>query len=123
MGQFMIRRVATGMKFDLKAGNGEVIATSEVYASEAACRRGMESVVKCAAAKKVEDQTDGGFQTLTNPKFELYTDKRGQFRFRLRSRNGKILISSEGYTTKAACLGGIESVIENASAPTAFSPR
>lgn len=115
MRRFLIRSVATGVKFDLKAANGEVIATSEVYASEVACRRGMESVVKCAAAAKVEDRTEADFPVLTNPKFELYTDKRGQFRFRLRSRNGKILIFSEGYTTKAACLGGIESVTENAA--------
>ena len=34
MGKFVIRRTNTGIKFDLKAGNGEVIATSEVYSSE-----------------------------------------------------------------------------------------
>jgi len=113
MGRFVIRPVPTGVKFDLKAGNGEVIAVSEVYSSEAACRRGMESVRKCAACGKIEDLTTGTPQALTNPKFELYRDKRGQFRFRLYSRNGKILIFSEGYTTKAACLGGIGSVVEN----------
>ena len=44
MGKFVIRNTATGVKFDLKAGNGEVIATSEVYASKASCLNGIESV-------------------------------------------------------------------------------
>ena len=46
MGKFVVRKTNTGIKFDLKAGNGEVIATSEVYASEAACKNGVESVKK-----------------------------------------------------------------------------
>ena len=44
MGKFVIRKTNTGIKFDLKAGNGEVIATSEVYASEESCRNGIASV-------------------------------------------------------------------------------
>ena len=44
MGKFVVRETATGSKFDLKAGNGEVIATSQVYASKASCLKGVESV-------------------------------------------------------------------------------
>ena len=40
MGKFVIRTVNSGIKFDLKATNGQVIATSEVYTTEAACRNG-----------------------------------------------------------------------------------
>ena len=47
MGKFVVKNTATGVKFDLKAGNGEVIATSEVYSAEAACLNGIESVRKC----------------------------------------------------------------------------
>ena len=39
MGKFLIRKTNTGIKFDLKAGNGEVIATSQVYKSEASCKK------------------------------------------------------------------------------------
>ena len=49
MGKFVIRQTETGYKFDLKATNGQVIATSEVYTTEAACIKGTESVAKCAA--------------------------------------------------------------------------
>ena len=114
MGKFAIKRVTTGIKFNLKAGNGEIIATSEVYSSESACKNGIESVRKNAPIANLEDQTVEGFETLTNPKFEVYTDKAGEFRFRLKARNGEIIAVSEGYTRRSSCLNGIESVRKNA---------
>ncbi len=114
MGKFVIRTVPSGIKFDLKATNGQVIATSEVYTTEAACRNGIESVRKNAAAAKLENQTEEGYATVTNPKFEMYQDKAGEYRFRLKARNGEVIAVSEGYTTKASCLNGIESVTKNA---------
>ena len=113
MSKFVIRQVASGVKFDLTAGNGQVIATSEVYETLAACRNGIRSVQKNATAK-LEDQTTPSFKTLTNPKFELYCDKAGAFRFRLKARNGAIIAISEGYSTHAACENGIQSVQKNA---------
>lgn len=114
MGKFVIRKVASGVKFDLKATNGQVIATSEVYNSDAACKNGVESVRKNAAIAKLEDQTVENFETVTNPKFEMYTDKAGEYRFRLKARNGEIIATSEGYVAKASCENGIESVRKNA---------
>lgn len=113
MGKFVIRAVNSGVKFDLRAANGQVILTSEVYASAAACRKGIESVRKCAAAT-VEDLTVQSGQSLSHPKYQLYRDKNGGYRFRLRSRNGKIIAVSESYTSCAGCLAGIESVRQNA---------
>ena len=114
MGKFVIRETKTGIKFDLKAGNGEVIATSEVYTAEKTCLNGIESVRKNAVEAKLEDQTVENFETVTNPKFEVYVDKAGEFRFRLKARNGEIIATSEGYKTKASCENGIESVKKNA---------
>ena len=114
MGKFVIRKVSSGIKFDLKATNGQVIATSEVYESEAACKKGIESVRKNAPIAAFEDQTAEGFEVATNPKFEMYQDKAGEFRFRLKARNGQIIATSEGYTTKNACENGVESVRKNA---------
>ena len=51
----------------------------------------------------------------TNPKFEIYEDKAGEFRFRLKARNGEIILSSEGYKAKASCKNGVESVRKNAA--------
>ncbi len=114
MGKFVIRKTGTGVKFDLKARNGEVIATSEVYSSEDACRNGIASVVKNAPVANVEDQTVENFETAKNPKFELYTDKAGEFRFRLKATNGQIIAVGEGYKAKASLLNGVESVRKNA---------
>ena len=115
MGKFAVKKVKTGIKFDLKAGNGEVIATSEVYSSDAACRKGIESVRKNAVEANLEDQTVEDVVKVTHPKFEMYTDKAGEFRFRLKAKNGEIIAVSEGYKSKASCLNGIESVRKNAA--------
>ena len=115
MGKFVVKTVKTGFMFNLKADNGEVIATSEVYSSEAACRKGIASVAKNAPVANVEDQTVEGFETLKHPKYEVYTDKAGEFRFRLKAKNGQIIATSEGYKAKASCENGIESVRKNAA--------
>ena len=113
MGKFVLRETATGFKFDLKATNGQVIATSEVYTTKAACLNGIESVrVNCVG--EVEDQPVEPVVAVKHPKFEMYTDKSGEFRFRLKARNGEIIATSEGYKTKASCENGIESVKKNA---------
>ena len=49
-----------------------------------------------------------------HPKFEIYTDKAGEFRFRLKATNGQIIAVSEGYKAMAGCKNGIESVKKNA---------
>ena len=113
MGKFVIKQTATGYKFDLKAGNGEVIATSEIYTTEAACIKGLESVKACVIGE-VEDQTVEPIEAKKHLKFELYADKSGEFRFRLKAKNGQIIATSEAYKTKASCENGIESVKKNA---------
>lgn len=114
MGKFLIKKTNTGVKFDLKATNGQVIATSEVYASDAACKKGIESVAKNAPIAAVEDQTVEGYAVEKHPKFEIYTDKAGEFRFRLKATNGQVIATGEGYKTHANCLNGVESVKKNA---------
>jgi len=114
MGKFVISANKNGgYHFNLKAGNGEVIAVSETYSSLDSCKNGIESVRKnCGAA--VEDQTVSNYQQVKNPKFEIYADKKGEFRFRLRAANGEPILASEGYTAKASCKNGIASVGKNA---------
>ena len=114
MGKFVIRKTNTGIKFDLKASNGEVIATSEVYSSPDACQKGIASVQKNAPIAAIENQTVEGFAVEKHPKFEVYTDKAGEFRFRLKALNGQIIAVSEGYKAMASCMDGIESVKKNA---------
>lgn len=114
MGKFVIRRTNTGIKFDLKAGNGEVIATSEVYKFLNSCRNGAASVKKNAPIANLEDQTAEEYAKEKCPKFEMYIDKAGEYRFRLKATNGQTIATSEGYSAKAGCLNGIDSVKRNA---------
>ena len=114
MGKFAVKETATGFKFNLLASNGQIIGVSEVYSGKEACLNGIESVRKNAEAANLEDQTADSVVSAVNPKFEIYTDKAGEFRFRLKARNGEIILSSEGYSAKASCENGIESVRKNA---------
>lgn len=114
MGKFAVKTVKTGIMFNLKANNGQVIATSEVYNSDAACKNGIESVRKNAPIAPIEDQTVEGFAVEKHPKFEVYLDKAGEYRFRLKARNGEIIAVGESYKSKASCLNGIESIKKNA---------
>ena len=115
MGKFVINKTNTGYTLALKASNGQTIATGgEVFNTLASCKNSIESIAKNAPIANVEDQTVEGFEKAVNPKFEIYTDKAGEFRFRLKARNGEPILASEGYAAKASCENGIESVRKNA---------
>lgn len=114
MGKFVIKKTNTGVKFDLKATNGQVIATSQVYKTAVTCKKGIASVAKNAPVAAVEDQTVEGYAVEKNPKYEIYTDKAGEFRFRLKATNGQVIAVGEGYKTHANCVKGVESVKKNA---------
>ena len=114
MSKFVIRTVHSGIKFDLYAPNGQSILTSEVYTTDDACKKGIASVAKNAPIAAVENQTVEGYAEEKHPKFEVYTDKAGEYRFRLKATNGQVIAVSEGYKALAGCLNGIESVKKNA---------
>lgn len=114
MGKFYIKKGKSGFTFNLKADNGNIIAVSEVYAAVSSCKGGIESVRKNSVEAKLEDQTLEGYKAETNPKFEIYLDKKKEYRFRLKARNGEIIASGEGYKTKKSCLNGVESIRKNA---------
>ena len=113
-GKFVITTAKNGeFTFNLKASNGEVILTaSETYTTLDACENGINSVKKNALAH-IEDQTREEKQS--NPKFELYQDKAGEFRFRLKAGNGQNIGKSEGYKAKASAKKGIASIGKNAA--------
>lgn len=116
MGKFVIGQTKNGgFRFNLKAGNGEIIATSQTYKAEASCRKGIASVIKNAPIAAIEDQTVEDFAVERNPKFEVFTDKAGETRFRLKAANGQVIANSEGYSAKKSCLNGIKSVAKNAA--------
>ena len=115
MGKFVISKAKNEeYTFVLKATNGQVILEAgETFSSLASCKNSIESVKKNALAH-VEDQTVEGYETVTHPKYELYEDKGGEYRWRLKARNGEPIGKSEGYKAKASAVNGIESIGKNA---------
>ncbi len=114
MGKYVVSTQKTGFNFQLKAGNGEPIMTSEIYATKKACLKGIESVRSNAPVAKLEDQTLKDFKDEKNPKFVIYKDKAEKVRFYLTAKNGEKIGASEPYNSKQSCKNGIDSVIRNA---------
>ena len=124
MGTFIIKKTPTGaFNFSLLAANKEKIAvSSQVYTTKGACKKGIASIgvnaVKCIESGKIEDNTLKNPEPQTNPKFEIYFDKAGLYRYRLFASNGEsIAICEAGYKSKSGCMNGIKSVAVNAVNP------
>jgi uncharacterized protein len=104
MGKFEVKTRKNGeFQFNLKAGNGQVILSSEGYTTKANCLNGVESVKKNA-------QDDN--------KFDRKTATNGKYYFNLKATNGQIIGSSEMYESASGMENGIESVKKTAPAAT-----
>jgi uncharacterized protein YegP (UPF0339 family) len=121
MGKFIIKKTPTGgYNFSLFAANKEKIAVaSQIYTTKAACRTGIASVgknaAKCIAEDRIVDTTLQTVEDKPYPKFEIYLDKAGLFRYRLYASNGEsIAMSEEGYKSKNGIKNGIKSIAANA---------
>ena len=111
-GKWDIRRAKDGrFFFSLYASNHTVIAYSQIYSSTSAVTTGINSVIANAPKAEIEDTTLKKAVSLPCPKWEIYFDKAGEYRFRLYAPNGLVVChSSHGYSTKSGCKGGIESI-------------
>ena len=112
-GAFEIKKSKDGrFVFNLYAANHVIVATSQVYSSSQSAVNGINSVIANAEKAAIEDQTLKNFTPQSFPKWEIYIDKAGQFRFRLLASNGSCICHSQGYTQKSTCKKGIESIIK-----------
>ena len=111
-GKFDIKKAKDGRYFfSLYASNGAVIAYSQIYSSISAVTTGINSVISNSAKAEIEDTTLKKHVALPCPKWEIYIDKAGEYRFRLYATNGQCVChSSHGYSSKPGCKGGIESI-------------
>lgn len=87
-------------RFNLKAGNGQVILTSQGYASRAGCDNGIESIRK---------------HGVQHDFFEKKTSSDGKFYFVLKAANSQIIGTSQRYADEAGCDNGIDSVKRHAA--------
>jgi uncharacterized protein YegP (UPF0339 family) len=99
-GKFEISKSASGHRFNLKSGNGEIVFSSENYESESAAREGAESVMNNA---------------MEDARYERKTDASGANYFVLKAGNGEIIGRSETYSSEQALEKGIQAVKMNAS--------
>jgi uncharacterized protein YegP (UPF0339 family) len=99
MGKYVMKQTAGGSwRFNLKAGNGETILSSENYNTKAACQNGIDSV-------KNNSPIDA--------RYERKTSTAGQPFFNLKASNGQVIGTSEMYSSAAAMENGINSVKNN----------
>ena len=114
-GRFEINKTKDGKKFffNLYASNKVGIATSQMYSTAQNALNGVKSVITNAPKAPIEDQSLKSYETLPYPKWEIYIDNGGKFRFRLNASNGSCVCHSQGYTTKTACKNGINSIIRS----------
>lgn len=104
MGKFVIKKRTNGeYQFNLKAGNGETILTSEGYTTRQNCDNGIESVRK---------------NSLDDSKYEKKTATNGKLYFVLKATNGQVIGTSEMYDSESGRNNGIASVKENAPKAT-----
>ena len=114
-GRFEINKSKDGKKFffNLYASNKVGIATSQMYSTSQSALNGVKSVIANAPKAPIEDQSLKTYETLPYPKWEIYVDNGGKYRFRLSASNGNCVCHSQGYTTKNACKNGIDSIIRS----------
>jgi len=99
-GKFELKKASDGQyRFNLKAGNGHVILSSELYTEKRGALSGIESVKRNAPIDE---------------RYERKENKKGEPFFVLKASNGQVVGQSESYSSAAAMEGGIESVKKNA---------
>lgn len=104
MGKFVITKRSNGeYQFNLNAGNGQTILSSEGYSSKAGCDNGIDSVRK-------NSQDDS--------KYDRKTSSNGKSFFNLKATNGQIIGTSQMYESESSRDNGIASVKENAPGAT-----
>ena len=106
--------MAGKFRFRLRAGNNKIVAVSEAYEAKAGAMNGVKSV-QTNCQSKIEDTTIPG-EKLPNPKYTVFKDAAGEYRFNLTAANGEIIAQSEGYETKQGCMHGIEAVQKSCDA-------
>lgn len=96
---FELKKSGEKFHFVLKAKNGEVILSSQMYASKATAHKGMESIK---------------INALTDDLYDRLTSTNGKFYFNLKATNGQIIGTSQMYASESGVTTGIDSVKNNA---------
>ena len=112
-GRFDIKRTKDNrFVFNLYSSNKVLIATSQVYSSSQSALNGVKSVMANAKKAEIEDLSLKVVTPKSFPKWEIYIDKAGEYRYRLLATNGQCLTHAKaGYAHKSSCKRAIESIV------------
>lgn len=118
VGTFNVKRAKDGRYvFNLYNANKVIIATSQIYSSAQSAMNGVKSVMTNATRAQVEDTTLKNPKPKSFPKWEVYLDRAGQYRFRLYAPNGSCICHAKaGYSSSSSCKRGIDSIVRLAEA-------
>jgi uncharacterized protein YegP (UPF0339 family) len=112
---YVIKPAAKGYSLSLKAANGQIIAFAQTYATKSSATRAVTSCVKAVTSLLDKREAATGART------EVLVGASGQFRFNDYAKNGKIILSSEQYTTEAAAFNGAFAVQSEGQSATAYT--
>ncbi len=114
--KFQIYKDAAGkFRFRLLNNEGKIVAVGEAYEQHASCLNGIKSIQKNCNSD-VEDSTVENAPKLTNPKYQIFKDTAGEFRFHLKASNGEIIAESKGYGAKEECQRVLDAVRNSCNA-------
>jgi len=104
--------------FNLLSGNGEVIATSELYTTKSNATKAIKTI-----AGIITKTAEVGAAPVAKPIFWTFRGIDGKYYFHLRAKNGQIVLQSQSYTTKASAKKGIDAVEANGVTESNFEVR
>ena len=114
--KYTIKALKSGAyKFELTSPAGKCIVKSGEYTLKRSCVSGIQSVQKNGSTKNIEDRTAEKIVKMPNPKYEIFLDEAGKYRFNLKAPNGYVILTSSAYSSVKSCTKVIESVIEHSS--------
>lgn len=112
-GKYVIKKTDKGnFVFKLYSSNYRVVAIgAQAYTTLGAAKIGVQSVINNAEIAPVENQTLKNYETLKFPKWEIYLDKKGEYRLRLFATNGNLIATTnDGYADISGAKNGIAAV-------------
>ena len=100
--------------FSIYSKNRTIIATGQCYKTKASADKGVVAVKKYAPIAPIVNIEDEPDKKVGAPRFEIFKDKKGEWRFRLIAKNSQVIAQSEGYKKKGSARAAILAVRKNA---------
>ncbi len=111
----LYKDAAEKFRFRLLDKDGKIVAVGEAYQQHSSCINGIKSIQKNCTSN-IEDLTVEDGPRIIHPKYQIFKDAAGEFRFHLKASNGEIIAESKGYKTKEECQSILDAVKSSCNA-------